>query len=190
MSVGGRGRGDELWYFFWNTPTSWSILYACSDFPMPLLSCTSLSKWCLPSLVPPFAQCCFLGASCSNIAACTVAYIGGCTFKRKAPFAKTSFKKGGGGGLFSRVGLVSRDYGVYLLLLDWLKVQQWMSWTWSHMNNHYYICHIMYIYFNVINQTKSLVYDIKKKECSQQIGCSSTVHKLWSVVHVNYASHT
>ena len=36
--------------------------------------------------------------------------MGGHTFKRKAPFARTSFKKGGE-GLFSRVGLFLGDYG-------------------------------------------------------------------------------
>ena len=36
--------------------------------------------------------------------------MGGCTFKRKALFATTSLKKGG--GHISRVGLFSGDYGI------------------------------------------------------------------------------
>ena len=40
--------------------------------------------------------------------------MGGRTFERKAPFATTSFKKGGM-GVFSRVGLFSGDYGIYIV---------------------------------------------------------------------------
>ena len=35
----------------------------------------------------------------------------GCTFERKAPFATTSFKKGG--GCIFKGGLISGDYGIY-----------------------------------------------------------------------------
>ena len=52
---------------------------------------------CLHLLSPsscnvPLLQCFLL-----NITPCTTAQVGGRTFERKAPFATTSFKKGGGG---------------------------------------------------------------------------------------------
>ena len=95
---------------FENTPTSHPVslallTYAYSCSAMPLLSYTCLrnnSKWCLPSFVCPLASLVLL----AYITACNTAYIGGHTFKRKAPFATTSFKRGG-------VGLFSRDYSIY-----------------------------------------------------------------------------
>ena len=72
--------------------------------------------WLLKQMVSaftPFAQCYLLGASCFNITACTVAYIGGCTLKEEHPLQQLDSKKGS--GLISRVGLFSRDYGVYLV---------------------------------------------------------------------------
>ena len=68
------------------------------------------NKQCLPSFVsPPSCTVLFLWCFLLSITACTVAKIGGHTFKRKAPFATTLFKKGGV-GLFSRVGLFLGDY--------------------------------------------------------------------------------
>ena len=70
-------------------------MYAYSGSAMPLLSYTCLRnniKWCLPSFVCPLTSLVLL----AYITACNTAYIGGHTFERKAPFAITSFKRGGG----------------------------------------------------------------------------------------------
>ena len=45
------------------------------------------------SAFTPFAQCYLLGASCFNITACTVAYIGGCTLKEEHPLQQLDSKK-------------------------------------------------------------------------------------------------
>ena len=75
------------------------VIWACSDSAMPLLSCACLcnnSKWCLPSFVSP-SSCTVLFLHCFllNITVCTAAQLSGRTFERRAPFATTSFKKGG-----------------------------------------------------------------------------------------------
>ena len=65
---------------------------------MLTLSCTHLCLICY--VVPLLTQCCFLlnitACTTACTAACTAASIGGHTFEREAPFATTSFKKGGG----------------------------------------------------------------------------------------------
>ena len=76
------------------------VIWTCSDFAMPLLSCACLrnnSKSCLPSFVSSF-PCTALRLLCFllNITACTVVRMGGRTFERKAPFATILLKKGGG----------------------------------------------------------------------------------------------
>ena len=47
------------------------VMYACSDPPMPICHALgyviSANGVCLHLLVPPLAQCCFLGAFCLNI---------------------------------------------------------------------------------------------------------------------------
>ena len=88
-----------------NTPTSHTVslalvICACSDsasyasFVMHLLM---QQQQIVPSFVSPSSctvlfLCCFL----LNITACTAAQLSGHTFERRAPFATTSFKKGGG----------------------------------------------------------------------------------------------
>ena len=79
-----------------NTPTPHTVLFVCSDSAMPYAITTN--KWYLPSFVSPSSCNVLLLLRCFllNITACTTAQVGGCTFERKAPFATTSFNKGGG----------------------------------------------------------------------------------------------
>ena len=61
-----------------------------------VLSCACLSnnsKWCLPSC---WSLLLLLRYFLLNITPCIAAQIGGRIFRRKSPFATTSFKKGGG----------------------------------------------------------------------------------------------
>ena len=81
------------------------VMYACSDSAMPLLSRTCLcnnSKWCLPSFVSPSSYIVLL-----------------LQHKWVGVLKNTlcnHFIKKRGVGLFSTVGLFSRDYGIWKII--------------------------------------------------------------------------
>ena len=94
-----------------------ALILQCLFFHV-LACATTASNVCFHLLVPPLAQCCFFfSASClHNRMYCGInrwAYFR----ERKAPFTTTSFKKLGGGGLFSTVDLLPQEVEVYFISL-------------------------------------------------------------------------
>ena len=106
-----------------HTQLVYSPCYLCmqwfcyASFCHALAYATTANGVCLHLLVPG-SSCTVLLLHCFllNITACTAAQLGGCTFERRAPFATTSFKKGGrayfrGWAYFQEIINTHNDWG-------------------------------------------------------------------------------